>query len=229
MKDGEETRRQFLRVAAAGTAGLLIGCGTKRFAGGGPTADAGGSDGGEDAGHVVDSGPTDARAPLDATPECLETEDNILGPFYREGAPMNADLVEDGMAGTRLSVTGRVLDVACAPLAGALLDIWQANDAGAYDNVGYVLRGKVLTDADGRFAFQTIVPGHYLNGAQYRPAHIHVIASGGGVRALTTQLYFEGDEYNAIDPWFQPSLAMTLEDVGDGTKRTTFDFVLVPA
>lgn len=224
----EATRRTFLRVAAAGTAGLLIGCGGKAGPGANGGTDAGRTDGGEgDAGRPTDSGPRDAQTELDATLQCVETEDDILGPYYRPGAPERADLTEAGMPGMRLEVSGRVFDTACLPLAGALLDVWQANDAGAYDGVGYVLRGKVHSDADGRFTFRTIVPGHYLNGAQYRPAHIHVIASAEGLTQLTTQLYFAGDEFNDADPWYDPSLAMTLEDVGDGSKRTTFDFVLV--
>ena len=57
---------------------------------------------------------------------------------------------------------------------------------------------------------RTIVPGRYLNGAQYRPAHLHLKVSGAGLRPLTTQLYFAGDPYNAADPWFRPGRALTL-------------------
>jgi protocatechuate 3,4-dioxygenase beta subunit len=132
------------------------------------------------------------------------------------------------MTGTRLALEGRVLDADCAPLAGATVDLWQADADGAYDLEGFALRGQVTTDAEGRYAFSTIVPGHYLNGSQYRPAHIHVKVGADGHALLTTQLYFEGDPYNDIDPFIKDSLVMTpLEE--EGGLRATFDFVLAPA
>src|SRR5690606_34392367 len=99
---------------------------------------------------------------------------------------------------------------------GAVLDFWQADDDGGYDNDGvadppageFVLRGKVESDAAGGFSLKTIIPGHYLNGNQYRPAHIHVTVSAPGFASLTTQLYFEGDPYNEIDPFIIDSLIM---------------------
>jgi protocatechuate 3,4-dioxygenase beta subunit len=105
-------------------------------------------------------------------------------------------------------------------LAGALLDVWQANDAGAY--------GRLFCAADGSYALRTVIPGHYLNGSQFRPAHVHVKASGTGARLLTTQLYFEGDPYNDIDPFIHPALIMPLGDDGSGGKVAFFDIVLAP-
>jgi protocatechuate 3,4-dioxygenase beta subunit len=137
------------------------------------------------------------------------------------------------MPGTRLTVTGRVLSPDCSPLAGAELDVWQADDDGRYDNDGvndpvggaYILRGRMTTDEQGRYSFQTVLPGHYLNGAQYRPAHIHVTVSADGHLPLTTQLYFEGDPYNDVDGFIVDSLIMPVADVA-GQKECTFDFVL---
>jgi protocatechuate 3,4-dioxygenase beta subunit len=209
------TRREFLKTSALGLATLgastwLPGC----------ARDA--------QGDVPDAAPTAADGALDATPECAETDDNIEGPFYKEGAPYVSALADAQTTGTPLLVSGRVLDTSCAPLAGALLDVWQANDAGQYDLTGYTLRGKLLTDAAGNYQLRTIVPGHYLNGAQYRPAHIHVKASAPGTALLTTQLYFAGDPYNAIDPFIKPSLIMTVVP-GEAVSLARFDFVLVPA
>jgi protocatechuate 3,4-dioxygenase beta subunit len=212
------SRRDLLRIGAGGAAGLLVlgGCGDPASRAG---ADAGGVDGGPDAG-------------LDPTPPCEETEDNIEGPFYRAGAPERADLVEEGMAGVVLSLVGRVLSTSCQPLAGALLDVWQADDRGdepaQYDQVGWRLRGTLHADDDGAYQLRTIIPGHYLNGQQFRPAHIHVKASAAGHALLTTQLYFAGDPYNASDPFIEDALIMTLTDAG-GDKRAAFDFVLAPA
>ena len=170
-------------------------------------------------------------APLACTP----SPDNILGPYYRSGAPFRQDLTEAGMAGTRITVTGRVLDPACQPIANALIDLWQADDAGDYDNDGvndpppdqFVLRGRMNAGADGAYSFRTVIPGHYLNGAQFRPAHLHVTVSAPGFVSLTTQLYFENDPYNATDAWYLPALELALADAG-AEKSSSFDFVLEP-
>jgi protocatechuate 3,4-dioxygenase beta subunit len=204
------TRRSFVCSTAVGAGALLgaswldLGCGA------------------EPATAQTDGG-------TDATPACAETEDNILGPFYKADAPLKDTLVEPGMAGTRLTISGRVLGATCGPLAGAVLDIWQADDAGAYDLVGYTLRGKVQTAADGTFQIQTIVPGHYLNGPTYRPAHIHVKVDAAGFAPLTTQLYFPNDPYNASDPYIRPSLIMAVSDAAGGARLGRFDFVLAAA
>jgi protocatechuate 3,4-dioxygenase beta subunit len=165
---------------------------------------------------------------------CTPSDDNILGPYYRPNAPFRDDLTERGTLGTRVTVEGRVVDAACQPLAGALIDLWQADDEGGYDNDGkddpapeiFVLRGRLYTGSDGRYSFRTIIPGRYLNGQQYRPAHVHVRVSAPGFAQLTTQLYFEGDPYNDIDPFIKDSLIMPLTDVGS-EKEAKFDFVLV--
>jgi catechol 1,2-dioxygenase len=118
---------------------------------------------------------------------------------------------------------------------GALLDVWQADAGGHYDNDGHLgriepirLRGKLVASSRGEYEIETILPGHYLNGPQYRPAHVHVKVSAPGHRPLTTQLYFEGDPYNAIDPFIRPELVMKLEDESGG-KGARFDFVLAMA
>jgi protocatechuate 3,4-dioxygenase beta subunit len=167
------------------------------------------------------------------TPECLETEDNILGPYWIDGAPERSDLTEPGLAGTRLQITGRVLGLGaatCTPLAGALLDVWQADDRGDtpadyWDESTWRLRGRLYTAADGGYDLRTIVPGRYLNGREFRPAHIHVRVSAPGHRLLTTQLYFEGDPYNQTDQFVEQSLIMKLTGAGDG-RAARFDFVI---
>jgi hypothetical protein len=159
---------------------------------------------------------------------CVATEDNIEGPYYRRGAPQRDDLVTQGMLGTRLELEGSVFSTRCLPLAGAAIEIWQADARGNYDNAGYGLRGTLIAGAYGRYRLRTIVPGHYLNGDRYRPAHIHVKVRAEGHRPLTTQLYFAGDPYNAGDPWIRPSLV--LAPTRDGaTLRVQRDLVLVPA
>lgn len=162
--------------------------------------------------------------------ECTATEDNIEGPFYKAGAPERSVLVERGMSGTRLIVTGRVTSIHCEPLRDALLDVWQTDDAGQYDNQGLGMRGRLYTDKSGVYRLETIVPKHYRVGGeqQYRPAHIHLKVSAKGYPVLTTQLYFPGDPYNAVDRAFRPSLVINPKDARGG-KTAQFNFVLKPA
>src|SRR6266542_4488391 len=89
-------------------------------------------------------GPIVGKVPLlAATLDLPETEDNIEGPYYKAGAPERADLVASGMKGVPLIVEGRVLSTRGEPLPGAILDFWQANADGEYDNQGFTLRGRM--------------------------------------------------------------------------------------
>ena len=162
---------------------------------------------------------------LAATEESLETENNWEGPFYKPGAPVRSLLLEPGMAGTPLTVTGRVLDTNGRPLKGALLDIWHADHTGAYDNTGFRLRGRLYTGDDGRYALRTIKPLHYGAPDDMRPSHIHVKASVENSPIVTTQLYFKGDPWNRHDPDVRPTLIMSPRPVSDGLAAQ-FDFVL---
>lgn len=188
-----------------------------------------------DTGTVIDTATTDAAPDTTyPTPGCMETADNIEGPYYRTAAPFRTDLRAGITKGVLLTLRGRVYGVGCkVPLTDAIVDVWQADADGRYDNDGtlmvppsdYRLRGKAKVDVTGYYEVKTIIPGNYLNGAQYRPAHVHVKVSAAGHKLLTTQLYFEGDPYNGIDPFIKKPLIMKLADMG-GEKLATFDFVL---
>jgi protocatechuate 3,4-dioxygenase beta subunit len=160
-----------------------------------------------------------------AGPVCEATADNIEGPFYKAGAPSRATLVGERDRGERFVLTGSVRSTECEPLAGAVLDVWHADWRGDYDNEGFTYRGTLATDARGRFTLRTIIPGRYLNGRRYRPAHIHVKLRARGRETLTTQLYFEGDPYIEGDPFVVSSLVMPHEKAG-AVRRAAFDFVL---
>ena len=152
------------------------------------------------------------------------TASNSEGPYYKSGAPERAVLVEPEMSGTRLLLTGQVLTTDCRPVAGAVLDFWQADDRGQYDNTGYTLRGKQFADEMGRYRLETIVPGRYPG----RTVHIHVKVSAPGGPVLTTQIYFAGEPGNESDGLILPSLIVPLADAAGGGKAATFDFVLSP-
>lgn len=120
------------------------------------------------------------------------------GPFYTAGAPFLASnnfLANENEPGERLVISGVVRNLDCTEvIPNATIDLWHADHSGAYDNSGgYHLRGKTSSNSSGHYIFETIKPGKYLNGANYRPSHIHVKISAPGFPVLTTQIYFTGD------------------------------------
>jgi protocatechuate 3,4-dioxygenase beta subunit len=166
-----------------------------------------------------------APAALPPTPACPDADDvtppQTEGPFYKTATPRRSSLLEPGMPGTRLLVTGYVLSTSCRRIPGALLDFWQCDAQGAYDTAGFRLRGHQFADADGRYALETIVPGLYAG----RTRHIHVKVQAPDQPVLTTQLYFPDEPANRRDGIFNPRLVMTMRDGADG-RVGFFNFVL---
>jgi len=163
--------------------------------------------------------------PLPPTPDCGDADEptpaETAGPFFTPNSPERASLLEPGMRGRPLVVEGRVVTRGCRPVAGALLDFWQADDRGEYDNVGFRLRGHQFADADGRFRLATIVPGVYPG----RTRHIHVRVQAPAGRLLTTQLYFPGEPRNRSDGLFRRDLLLAMGGSGDA-QVGRFHFVL---
>lgn len=185
------------------------------------------------------------------------TDSSLLGPFYREGAPekpLGASISGD-TPGEPIAVRGAVTDSRGRPIAGAVLDVWQAAPSGMYDiqdesQPEMNLRGRFSTGADGRFEFRSVKPKSYpvpddgpvgtLLRAQgrhpYRPAHIHFIISADGYQPLITALYSAGDAYIESDAVFgaKRSLTVKYRNGAAGAKNGTpnfveFTFVLAPA
>jgi hypothetical protein len=182
------------------------------------------------------AGPTTAAGPagtaagaagtLAPTPACDDGDDPTLaqteGPYFTPNSPERASLLEAGMGGQRLVVAGTVLTTDCRPVRRALLDFWQADDAGQYDNQGYRLRGHQFSDAEGAWRLETVVPGLYTG----RTRHIHVKVQAPDGPVLTTQLYFPGEPANDRDGIFSPELLLgDVRDIG-GARRGSFTFVL---
>lgn len=230
----DTSRRDFLGksmiLAGAGSLGLVLP------AGAGPTAPSGdlGSYGGylrEKATAAVGGG---------KRPAWNVTEDNILGPFHREGAPYRGKVTPPLEPGTVLLINGRVFaHDTRRPLASAVIDVLQANAEGRYDNDDpkrppaanvFLNRARVLTDENGFYEYETIHPGPYQIGAkQWRPAHIHYWARATGYRELVTQLYFRGDMHQKGDPWIRDSLIIDLRETktARGAYKTgAFDIIL---
>lgn len=166
-----------------------------------------------------------AQVPLNPTPECHDGDAATLrqteGPFFKPSSPERAELIEPGMAGQPIELVGFVLTRACRPVANALVDLWQADDKGEYDNSGFRLRGHQRADAEGRYRFRTIVPGAY----EGRTRHFHLKVAPPAGRLLTTQLYFPGETKNAKDGLFRRELLMRTAK-NEGWLAGRFDFVL---
>lgn len=185
---------------------------------------------------------------LKAMAECAITEQEILGPMYNYGAPVfQLKLAADDEPGQKLMLRGTVLSADCrTPLPHTLIEIWQADDRGLYDKkqpgnfmekMKPHLRGIVMADASGRYEIDTVVPGAYpippgvpgleKYGGLTRARHIHIKVLPFLNVALTTQLYFKGDEHLPGDPWggHKPGLALDMKQDGQYMKAD-FDFVL---
>ena len=130
------------------------------------------------------------------------TTTDILGPFYRPGAPFKTDLVQPGTKGEILHFSGTVFGKDGKALKNALVEIWHCDENGTYDNTSdnYVYRASAKTSADGKYNFKSIYPVPYaVSAALTRPAHIHMRISASGVQDLVTQVYFKGDKHIADD------------------------------
>jgi len=187
--------------------------------------------------------------PAQAAGSCRVSDGDILGPFYRPGARTMVKMAGAGTQGERLVLTGTVLRPDCkTPVVGATIDFWHCDHAGAYDiktpdekiaPENFRFRAMASTDQDGRFVFDTIVPGRYgippgLEGfeafaGQTRPAHFHLTVTHPIYLPLTTQVYIAGDPFIAKDPWAKHSRnVFRLEKATDGsaTARGRFEIVL---
>jgi hydroxyquinol 1,2-dioxygenase len=152
------------------------------------------------------------------------TESTVFGPFYREGGPempAGGNVAEGAEGGTPTIVTGRVLDMNGKPIAGAMLDVWQADPDGLYDSQRpeleeLAMRGIFHSDAEGRYLIRTTRPVHYqipsdgpvgvmlaaTNRHAWRPAHIHFKVTARSYMPLTTHLFDDVDEYLDSDAVF---------------------------
>ena len=182
-----------------------------------------------------------------AAQECSLTPSDILGPFYRFGAPFRAKLGAANEPGEKLVISGTIYSSDCRTvLSRALIEVWQANSAGVYDTdkpghftetTSFHMRGMLNTDERGRYEIETVMPGRYpippgLPGleqfaGQTRPAHIHFRVIEALHIPLTTQLYFQDDPFIGKDPFAsrKPSLAIKLKQDGKYLQGA-FDIVL---
>jgi protocatechuate 3,4-dioxygenase beta subunit len=195
--DRRPSRRNILATAASAVGGLVL---------------------------AVDDG--FSQPALSPTPACHDgdkpTLPEIEGPFFKPASPLRGNLREAGIAGRPLELAGTVLTRSCRPVAGALIELWHADDQGEYDTKGFRLRGHLFADAKGHYAFQTIMPGLYPG----RTRHFHVkVQAAAESPTLTTQLYFPDEPRNQEDDLFRPELLLQIAQ-SDDAMRARFDVVL---
>jgi hydroxyquinol 1,2-dioxygenase len=199
---------------------------------------------------------------LNHPPENGTAESTVLGPFYWEGAPdlpLGSNLAV-GVKGEPAVYSGRVLSADGRPIEGALLDVWSGDGDGTYDmqmgeEVGMKARGRIRTDAQGRYWFRSIKPTYYpvptdgpvgrmlrkMGRHPNRPGHIHMIVSAPEHAAVTTHLFVANSEYLDSDAVFgmkeslvakfnrhAPGRAPTGEQVDTPFYTVEYDFRLRP-
>ena len=172
-------------------------------------------------------GEAGAATRLAPTPHIADADDEPTpalaeGPFFTPRSPRRRSIVPAGATGTRVTLTGRVLSTRGTPVRGALVDFWQTDARGVYDNRGLRFRGHQYTDARGRYSLTTVVPGLYPG----RTRHIHVKVQAAGRRALTTQLFFPGVAANRDDGIFTAECLVRGWRRVSGRRAGRFDFVL---
>lgn len=169
----------------------------------------------------------DARAAFQPLPE---TPGDVEGPYYRDNAPVRANLFPEGEQGAPVKYSIEVVDTSGRAIPGANVDIWTADSKGEYDMTSQAFRGRAQGQAsdEGKISFSGIRPGNYDLGTDpdtgqriFRPAHVHGKFSAPGYKSVTGQLYFPDDPYNESDPiidreegerGFDPALVMQGEN-----------------
>ena len=173
------------------------------------------------------TGSTSTGSPaLSPTPACGDDDDptpaQTEGPYFTPNSPERVSLRESGLRGAILVIEGQVLTQSCQPVGRALVDFWQCDDAGVYDNTGFRLRGHQFTDDSGRYRLESIVPGIYTG----RTRHIHVKVQAPNRPVLTTQLYFPNEPQNARDGIYAKDLELANYRDASGGKAGAYTFVL---
>lgn len=136
------------------------------------------------------------------------TTTDILGPFYRPGAPIRTNLALPNSKGIPLVFKGTIFkEDGKTPIENALVEIWHCDENATYDNTSdnYNYRGGQKTKGNGKYEFKTIIPVPYKavpdNEKTWRPAHIHMRVSVPNQQDLITQIYFSGGKYVGTDKW----------------------------
>jgi len=137
------------------------------------------------------------------TPSCgAKTPAQLEGPFFTPNSPERSNLISTKDKAPKIQLSGEVLDQLCRPVQGAMLDFWQSDERGEYDNRSDRLRGHQFADTKGGFSLLSLMPGEYTG----RTPHLHVKVQRRNGPVLTTQLYFPNHPRNGRDFLFDQRL-----------------------
>jgi catechol 1,2-dioxygenase len=165
------------------------------------------------------------------------TTTDILGPFYRPGAPMRTNLIRAGSKGTPLILKGNIFqEDGKTPLNNALVEIWHCDEYEIYDNASdeYIYRAGQITKSTSKYEFKTIIPVPYKaapdDESSWRPAHIHMRVSVPNQQDLITQLYFKGGKYVNTDKWASSPQAINrildITENSSGISQIVFNVIM---
>lgn len=170
-----------------------------------------------------------ASAALEPTPSWTPaepTESYEEGPFYTPNTPEKVDFRRPHHRGRELVLRGLVTDEAGRPIAGAVLDLWHADENATYDNVGYDYRGHQFTASDGSFTLTSLVPPPYAFAGLWRAPDVHVKVQGPRTKLLTTQVFFPDPTGLTRDVKIEPRLLARMDEPANGVAQAFFHFVL---
>lgn len=170
------------------------------------------------------------------------TESDVLGPYFRKRAPFRAKITPPNEPGTLMVISGRIWGIdSRRPVTDVHIDIWQANAQGHYDNEdpkrppapnSFENRARLVPDEHGYYEYETIHPGAYkMDANTWRSPHIHYKVQSPGYKTLVTQLFFAGDPYEDIDPFYKRALTISLMEEklnGARVQMGVFDIILAP-
>ena len=167
----------------------------------------------------------EAATLLEPTPELPDDDDPTPpateGPFYKPKSPKRSNLIDQGMKGERVVVTGTIRNRQGQPVPNAQIEVWHADADGHYDNDGFKCRGHLFANAEGKYKFEAVYPGLYPG----RTRHYHIRVQAPNTPILTTQLFFPEEPQNARDGIFKKELLMKTKKAKDH-QTAIFDFVL---
>jgi len=164
-----------------------------------------------------------------------ETTTDILGPFYRPGAPVRSDMRIKNAKGQLMVLSGQIKHKDCkTPLKNACVELWHCDGDGVYDNASpdFKYRAKTFSDENGNYNFKTIIPVPYdVGGGYIRPAHFHMMVSANGYQGLITQLYFSGDQHISKDSFASSPAAkrriLDIKNANNGEKLVVFNIAMM--
>lgn len=152
---------------------------------------------------------------------CIPTFLDGGGPYYEPNTPFRENIAPENHAGTTLKVTGTVLNANCTgTFGGVIIDIWQANESGNYDDLWY--RGRVNTAADGSYTFTTVIPKGYGEGTAFRPPHIHFKVWQASKELITSQMFLPESRNQGIEEAY----IITVSPLQDGSFLGKHDIIL---